>query len=316
MKGGTCSAFGSGRASGVLGALRLVRRLARQRPAHSSARPPMPPTTQAMMMPVRVDRPPLTGALASAPAPGRGCARSQSDPHTTACCPLCSNSTLQEEPLCRHEAHACMPLLHPEPLVRVALPGSSTPNMRYQGMRLWWDTLCWASVGRLRPPGKESFGTALRPQARRCRCRRWRRAGRASSPRGSQQPWTAAPRCSRPGHCAAGSPARARTAWRRPQQVRATGCDWRAAHQQHAVRDARADVVRDALNAGDRVRVKLQIDINGGGRRRRGAGLQQQPLRGGRLRRSGLSVRAWAAGEAGGAAGAVSGAGPAKCPAR
>jgi hypothetical protein len=76
IKGGAYGAFGPGRASGVLGGLRLVRRLARQRPAHSSARPPMPPTTQAMMMPVRVDRPPLTGALASAPAAGRRYAQS------------------------------------------------------------------------------------------------------------------------------------------------------------------------------------------------------------------------------------------------
>lgn len=41
--------------------------LNRQMPAHSSATPQTPPTTLAMMVPVRIDRPPLTGSAALVP---------------------------------------------------------------------------------------------------------------------------------------------------------------------------------------------------------------------------------------------------------
>ena len=68
MKGGACDsgALGSIGAGGGSGC-RSARRLNRQMPTHSSARPLMPPTTPAMMIPVRVDSPPLTGVLVLAP---------------------------------------------------------------------------------------------------------------------------------------------------------------------------------------------------------------------------------------------------------
>lgn len=69
IKGGACDSGALG-STGVAGGsgCRSARRLNRQMPTHSSARPLMPPTTPAMIMPVRVDRPPLTGVLVLAPA--------------------------------------------------------------------------------------------------------------------------------------------------------------------------------------------------------------------------------------------------------